>query len=1159
MRDSYGALVVGAGVSGIHAALDLAETGHKVALIDSRANIGGHLTQLDHQFPSDHCGMCKMLPLTERDSSSQFCLRKGLFHRNIDLKLMTEIDSLQGDPGQFHASVRTRSTFVDPHKCIGCGKCAEVCPVKVPSEFNAGLAMRSAIHLPVPQHIPNHYVVDLENCVRCLACVEECPTDAIDFRLDERKDFNVLVVDPDAGLGSAVAEWTQDREIPVHHATDAASAVGNMEKQNMGIVLVSLDLPMEEVKRVISRGKELNPKLPVYLVLPEEFELSEDDIEALRELGAAAEQLRKPLSRKTLPAWLEKRFMRQVTDEHEEFDVGAVILASGFECFNPKDDPEGMAGLYMYGEHPGVLTSLEFERLISSTGPGTGGRGRPLVRPDGRPVKKIAWLQCVGSRDERRKAGFCSSFCCMVSIKEALLAHRRARQAGDAELETAIFNMDMRTFGKDFQRYRDGAEAEEGIRFMKARIHSLMPSPENEGMIRMQYPTPDGLLANEDFDMVVLAVGARPPKRIDALSDVTGIRLNEWNFCETRPYMPSRTSELGIMAAGSFGGPRDIAESIILSGAAALEASRLINIYAPLREQEPDPEPEYRNVSRERPKLLMALCTSCPLLEKEVNLDGLAQKLAEQQGVCTVARVGSVCTVAGWEEIRELAEEHQPNRILIGACMPYAYVPKLRELGDQISLNPALMDVVDVYTPLMNCNDQCNPDVIEAELLSLMEMAAVKLLDQDPSPLPRPMEVFREALVVGGGLAGMTAALGVADHGYNVCLVEEAENLGGLAMKLHYTLDDDDPRGFMENLVDQVMKHPHIRVFTNARVTLSTGRAGRFMSLISTDEGTYPLEHGATVLATGGHESRVYDYGFRVHKCVLSQRKLEERLASGELDLAELDGGIAMIQCWRSREESRNYCSRVCCAQALKNIRVLKKRRPDLPVYVFYRDLMSYGFMEKYYTEARKLGAIFIQYGLDSKPEVSFEEEKPVIRAMDPVLRQPVEIRPDLLALAVGLEPNDTEELKEIFGVQTTQDGFFQEAESKWRPVDSPKHGVFLCGVAHSPGNMNETVASAKAAAQRALGILSRKMLTCSNTVAQVRHSLCSLCGRCITACPYEARSVDVTRDMIVVDELLCQGCGACAAACPNSATYLRGFADNQVMSVIDAALEEIR
>ncbi|MGE4554237.1 MAG: 4Fe-4S binding protein, partial [Desulfovibrionaceae bacterium] len=414
MRDSYGALVVGAGVAGIRAALDLAETGHKVALIDAAAHIGGQLVRLDHQFPSDHCGMCKMLPLTERDSSSQFCLRKGLFHRNIDLLLMTELERLKGDPGQFSATLRTRSTFVDPHKCIGCGKCAAVCPVRVPSEFNAGLTRRSAIHLPVPQHLPNHYVVDLDTCLRCLECVKACPTGAIDFGLEGRRDFPVLVVGPDVTVAEELRQWLGEREFPVVHAANAAEAVAELEKggpgeAHIGLVLLSLLLPPEEVKRVVSRSKELAPKRPVVGVAGPDQALDEDRMAELRELGLDRETLRKPLRRGHLAPWVEKRFLRLRTDTHADISVGAVILAAGFETFNPKDDPQDMAGMYMYGQHPGVLTSVEFERLISATG--AGGRGRPLLRPgDGRPVRRMAWLQCVGSRDERRKAGYCSSY-----------------------------------------------------------------------------------------------------------------------------------------------------------------------------------------------------------------------------------------------------------------------------------------------------------------------------------------------------------------------------------------------------------------------------------------------------------------------------------------------------------------------------------------------------------------------------------------------------------------------------------------------------------------------------------------------------------------------------------------------------------------------------
>ncbi len=1160
MKSSYGALVVGAGVAGIHAALDLAETGHKVALIDKRPHIGGFLTKLDHQFPSDHCGMCKMLPLTERDGSSQFCLRKGLFHRNIDLFLATELVTLDGDPGQFQATLRKRSTFVDPHKCTGCGKCADVCPVRVPSEFNAGLTERAAIHLPVPQHIPNHYVVDLDNCLRCLECVDACPSDAIDFKLGMRKDFPVLLVDPDKEISEQLTQWLTAHEFPVLHARSAAEAVEQLEKGPVGLALVSTELMEGAVKRVIGRALELRPDLPVFLLQGDGQELSQEELNGFFELGAQRELLRKPLRKQDTAPWLEKQFMRIVTDERIECEVGAVILAAGFDSFDIANDPMGMAGLFLYGQHPGVLTSVEFERLISGTGPEGGGRGKPLLRPgDQQPVRRIAWLQCVGSRDVRRNADFCSSFCCMVSIKEALLAKKRARQAGFDGLETTIFSMDMRTFGKDFQRYRDNAEQEEGVRFVRARIHSVLPGMDADNGLQLQYADSNGVLVNEHFDMVVLAVGARPPKETEQLAQVCGIELNDYGFCATKNFGPSRTSQLGIMAAGAFAGPRDIAESLIVAGAAALEASRLINIYAPLKEQLPEPEPAYRNVTREIPKLLAAVCTSCPSLEKDVDFELLSDRLSRQKGICAVATVGQACSPQGWERIEELVREHRPNRVLVGACMPYAYVPKLRELGANIGLNPALMNVVDIFTPLFETASapEHTPQQLAREIASLMTMSAVKLMGQDPTPLPQPQPVHREALVVGGGLAGMTAALGIADHGYGVCLVEQEEELGGLAMNLHYTLQGDDPRHYMEGLVEQVRKHPHIRVFTDARVTLSTGRAGRFMSLISTDEGTYPLEHGATVVATGGQQARVYDYGFRTHKSVLSQLELEESLGTGKLDLAGLSG-LVMIQCWRSRDENRNYCSRVCCAQALKNIRVLKQRRPDLPVYVLYRDIMSYGFSEHYYTEARKLGAIFIRYDLANKPNVTFAEGKPVIRIWDELLQNTIELTPDLLVLSVGIDANDNSELSEILNVPLTQDGFFQEAESKWRPVDFLKHGVFMCGLAHAPGNMNETIASAKAAAQRALQILSKKGLGSSNTVAEVKHTLCSRCGRCVEVCPYGARRMDMVKDMVVVDELLCQGCGACAAICPNSASYLRGFTDNQVMSVIDAALEEL-
>ncbi|WP_428559962.1 MAG: 4Fe-4S binding protein [Solidesulfovibrio sp. DCME] len=1144
MKRTCDALVVGAGIGGIRAALDLAEAGHTVTVIDKRPHIGGILTRLDHQFPSDHCGMCKMLPLTEREASSEFCLRKGLFHRNIDIMLSSELTALDGEPGAFSAVINRRSSFVDAAKCVGCGACASVCPVSVPSEFNAGLTSRGAVYLPVPHAIPNHYVVDLDACQRCWQCYEACPTGAIDFKLEERERYGILVVDPDPEAAGRFGSWLGALKFPVVSAATGDKALTILASDApVRMMLLSPGLTDMEASRVLTRALELRPDLAVFV--PGDPEAAEAARELLG-LGARA-AMPHPLSRKTFVPWLDKQFMRLASDTAVTLDVAAVILAGGFDCYDPGAD----AAVLGYGVLPGVVTSVEFERLLSGTGP-TGGR---LLRPgDGRPVRDIAWLQCVGSRDLRKNADFCSSFCCMASIKEAVLA----RRATGGEISATIFAMDVRAFGRDFERYRQEAETESGVRFVHGRLHTTLPDPSGDGRLRLSYTDEAGALHEESFDMLVLAVVARPPAGMENLAKAAGVDTNAFGFCATPAFDANRTSRLGVFAAGAMGGPRDIAESVIQAGAAALGASRIIKRFASIRERPPEARPVYRDVSREAPRTLVTLCDSCPTLERSVDVERVSRTLAEAPGVCQVERVSRACTKEGWAAITEASAALKPNRILIGACMPYAYVPKLRELGTALGLRPTLMDVVDIHTPAFSAAKGEAFEAVSAvehEIAARLGMAAAKLLGADPMPLPKPLAVTPAALVVGGGLAGMTAALGIADHDYKVTLVEETAELGGLARQVRLTLGGGDPVRFLEGLIDRVRRHPNIRVMTEARVSLSTGKAGRFLSLISTDEGGLPLEHGVTILATGGRRAKVYDFGFLTRKTVTTHQDLERRLTSGELDTATL-GSVAMIQCFRSRDENRRYCSRVCCAGALKNILYLKHKHPDLPIYVFYRDIMSYGFAEQYYTKARKAGAVFIRYDLAHKPQVRFDEAgKPVITGYDPVLRRAVAVHADLLSLSDGIEPGDTAELSEVFGVPVGPDGFFQEAESKWRPVDFLRSGIFVCGVARAPGSMDETVCSAKAAARRALRVLGEKNLAPGHVVASVRHSLCTRCGKCLDVCPYGARTLDPEHDRIVVDDILCQGCGSCASACPNSASFIRGFSDRQVLSVIDAAL----
>lgn len=496
------------------------------------------------------------------------------------------------------------------------------------------------------------------------------------------------------------------------------------------------------------------------------------------------------------------------------------------------------------------------------------------------------------------------------------------------------------------------------------------------------------------------------------------------------------------------------------------------------------------------------------------------------------------------------------NRLLIGSCMPYVYTRKLRDLGANTGLNPALMEVVDIRTSVFPGNN-FNQEQASREIRLALAMGVGKLKGMDPS-VSTVTSIVQKALVVGGGIAGMTSALGIAEHGFEVFLVERAEELGGNLRRLYRTLEGNSPQELLEQTISKVEKHPNIHLHMKTKVLHSHGRVGRFITTIEQEDGSgETLEHGVAVLATGGKEATTESYGYGQSDTIVTQHQLEEQLHSGQINPTEL-GAVAMIQCVDSREEPRNYCSRICCSSALKNALYLKEQNPEIDIYILYRDIMAYGFLETYYTQARQAGVIFIQYDLDDKPKVSVENGRVSTAVTDPILGREVVVETDLLVLSTGVVSDGQGQLAEIFGVETNQDGFFQEAEYKWRPVDFLREGIFTCGMCHSPRNITESIAMAEATAQRALRILASKRLTAGSTVAEVRYSLCSLCEKCIEACPYGARWRDEDEGKIMVDELSCQGCGSCAAVCPNSASVLRGFRDQQIFSVIDAALEEI-
>ncbi len=997
-------LVVGAGIGGIKAAIDLAERGCGVILAESSPALGGILSRLDQQFPNNHCGLCRMLPAWERDAASEYCMRKGLFHENIRILPMTELTGLEGEAGRFEAVLRTRPRGVDPARCIGCGRCEAVCPVDVADGFNEGMGTRKAIHREVPHNVPFSYVIDAVHCTRCGECVEACPTEAVSLEGEETES--------------------------VHH-------------------------------------------------------------------------------------------------------VGAVILAPGCGLYEP-----GPPDAYGYGAFPDVITSLELERLLSGSGPSSG----RLLRPStGEPVGSVAWIQCVGSRNARRGRDFCSSICCMFALKETLLV-----QEHSPGTETAVFYMDLRAYGREGFRYQLQAEAA-GAELIQSRVHAVEAGPDGRLYLR-HYVEAEGAVRERAFDLVVLSTGQASTPEMRRLAETAGVELNAWGFASGSGFDPVASSRPGVFWCGSATGLKDIAETVLQAGAAAAGAAGLAG--APPEPAEEAPA-STRDVSRERPRVGVLLCRCLDGQEQDLPWKDLRERLEERPDVARVLEADRLCGCSGFEEAAQrLAGETDLNRLVIGACAPYVYDRRLRRIGASLGLSENLVEVVDLRGAGLGPGE---PE----EKRRLAESAlASAVLKQKHRAFPGGGEVpaVQGAIVVGGGLAGLTAALDLADGGVPVQLLEREAHLGGEAARRRFTLDGSDPAAFLGELEERARGHERIRVRTGTELAGLNGEPGRFVARVRSGDREESLACGALILATGAREVETDEYGAGRSERILRQGDLESRLASGALfgeDLAR----VVMIQCAGSREpEGRAYCSRICCASALKNAARILEIHPEANIYVLYRDLMSYGFMESRYRELREQGVQFITYRPEEKPEVEVDGDRVLVRFQEPVLGRPVTIHPDLLVLSTGLEPADNRALARVAGLELTEDGFFREMDPKWRPVDLERPGLFVCGTAHAPKNMRETVIQARSAALRALNLLGRAVIPASRAVSDVRRVLCSLCETCISVCPFEARYRD--RDRIRVIPSACQGCGICATACHNGAAWLPLFTDRQAMGMIEGLMD---
>ncbi|MEM1563248.1 MAG: CoB--CoM heterodisulfide reductase iron-sulfur subunit A family protein [Candidatus Bathyarchaeia archaeon] len=829
-------------------------------------------------------------------------------------------------------------------------------------------------------------------------------------------------------------------------------------------------------------------------------------------------------------------------DSEIVLNVGAVILAPGFEPFDARLKSE-----YGYGRYANVVTSIEFERILSASGP----YGGIVLRPsDGEIPRKIAFVQCVGSRDAQLGNNYCSAACCMYSIKEAIIAKEHV----PTKLDCTIFYMDIRAYGKEFDAYYKRAQEEYGIRFVRSRVASITEDPAS-GNLLVHYVGEDETPRIEEFDMVVLSTGMQPPKDVEKLAKALGIKLNKYRFCETNTFTPLETSKPGIYVCGAFSSPKDIPESVAQASGAAAKAMAII---APERGKlitvkEYPPE---KDVSQEEPRIGVFICHCGINIGGIVRVPEVVEYAKKLPNVVYAEDNLYTCSDDTQKRIREKIKEYNLNRVVVASCTPRTHEPLFRETVREAGLNPYLFEMA-------NIRDQCSwvhmhePDEATEKAKDLVRsvVAKARLL----KPLKNPtVNVTPVALVIGGGVSGMTAALELANQGFEVHLVEREKELGGHLRKIYYLLEGEDPQKHLQRLVKAVTENKLIHVYLGAEVVEVSGFVGNFKSKIRLSNGEEKeVEHGVVIVATGAVEYKPKEYLYGEDPRVMTQHELEEKIAKGEFKAKK----VVMIQCVGARNEERPNCARICCGQAIKNALKIKELNPDADVYVLYKDVRSYGFKEEYYREAAAKGVIFINYSDNRKPKVTKEGGKLKVTFYEPVLKQEVQLEPDYVVLSAATIPNpDNKRIAEMLKVPLTKDGFFLEAHMKLRPVDFQTDGVFLCGMAHSPKFIDESISQACAAAARAATILSKKALEMEGIVASVDEDLCSGCRICEFLCPYGAIEMKEKNGKIVahVIEALCKGCGVCGTACPTKAITLGHFTTEEILAQVRAMLREM-
>lgn len=817
-----------------------------------------------------------------------------------------------------------------------------------------------------------------------------------------------------------------------------------------------------------------------------------------------------------------------------ELQVGSIILSPGLDRYDAR--LRGELGL---GRWPNVISSIQFERILSASGPYKGVVKRPF---DEKHPRKVAWIQCVGSRDSHNANPWCSSVCCMYATKQAIIAKEH-----DKNIEPSIFYMEMRAFGKDFDKYVERAKNEYGVRYQRAMVSAIREEP-GTGDLLLRYAAENGSLVNENFDMVVLSVGLEPHSDSAEFAKTFGIETNDYLFAKTSPIAPVKTSRKGIFVTGTYQGPKDIPETVMQGSAVAGEAMALLGEVRGTETVEKELPPE-KDLSGEEPRIGVFVCHCGTNIAGTVKVDEVVEIAKDLPGVVYATNTIYACAQDNQDVIKKTIDEQHLNRVVIASCTPRTHEGLFQDTIREAGLNKYLFDLADIREQCSWCHMGQKEEATK-KAIKIVKMSVAKARLQEPIKTDT-VGVTPACMIIGGGIAGMTAALSLADQGFQVDIVEKEDELGGLLKNLYMTLEGNDVQEFLKSSIAAVRAHGRIKVHTGVEVKKTEGFVGNFKTTLT--DGT-AIEHGAIILATGGVEYRPTEYLYGGSERVITQRELEKKFAGG--GKPKSGESYVMIQCVGSREEPNQYCSRVCCQDAIKNAIAIKENNPKAQVTILYRDVRTYGLREDYYKKARDLGVVFIRYEVDRKPKVEKSKDRLRIGTWDYMLNKELSFYADWLVLSTGLRPHPTTgKVGEMYKVTRNPDGYFLEAHVKLRPVDFPSEGIFVSGLAHAPKNLDETISQALAAAGRAGVILSHERLAVSGIIAKHKRELCMSCLSCFRVCPFDSPYI-AEDGKISHNEVKCMGCGICAAICPAKAFQVNNFRDDQIIAMIDAAVE---